>query len=112
MSDQTSNHHGKKPRLTPVVESSLNRESWKIFQIMAEFVEGFERLAPITPSVSLFGSARTKPDHPHYQTAQRIAYLLSEAGFAVVSGGVAVSAPARAPRDSSAAGPRARPVRG
>lgn len=87
MSDQSSNHHGKKPRLTPVVESALNRESWKIFQIMAEFVEGFERLAPISPSVSLFGSARTRPDHPYYQTAQRIAYLLSEAGFAVVSGG-------------------------
>ena len=87
MSDTTNNHHGKKPRLTPIVESSLNRESWKIFQIMAEFVEGFERLAPITPSVSMFGSARTNPDHPQYATAQRIAYLLSEAGFAVVSGG-------------------------
>lgn len=88
MSDNTqNNHHGKKPRITPVVESALNRESWKIFQIMAEFVEGFERLAPITPSVSLFGSARTQPDHPNYKLAQKTAYLLSEAGFAVVSGG-------------------------
>ena len=87
MSDTSNNHHGKKPRLTPVVESSLNRESWKIFQIMAEFVEGFERLAPISPSVSLFGSARTSPDHPNYLIAERIAFLLSEAGFAVVSGG-------------------------
>ncbi|MDQ1362263.1 MAG: hypothetical protein QG652_123, partial [Pseudomonadota bacterium] len=87
MSDQSGNHHGKKPRITPVVESTLNRESWKIFQIMAEFVEGFERLAPITPSVSMFGSARTRPSHAYYKTAEKTAYLLSEAGFAVVSGG-------------------------
>lgn len=66
---------------------SLSRESWKIFQIMAEFVEGFERLAPIRPSVSVFGSARTKPGHPYYQLAEQLARLLSDAGFAVVSGG-------------------------
>ena len=66
---------------------SLSRESWKIFQIMAEFVEGFERLAPIRPSVSVFGSARTKPGHPYYQLAEQLARLLSDAGFTVVSGG-------------------------
>ncbi len=65
----------------------LSRESWKIFQIMAEFVEGFERLDQIRPSVSIFGSARTQPGHPHYVLAQDIARLLSDAGFAVVSGG-------------------------
>jgi len=68
-------------------DSIMTRESWKIFQIMAEFVEGFERLAQIKPSVSMFGSARTPPDHPYYQLAERIARLLSDAGFSVVSGG-------------------------
>lgn len=77
----------KSSRISPATEASLNRESWKIFQIMAEFVEGFERLAPITPSVSIFGSARLKPDNPYYQTAETIARLLSDAGFSVVSGG-------------------------
>jgi uncharacterized protein (TIGR00730 family) len=65
----------------------LSRESWKIFQIMAEFVEGFERLALIHPSVSIFGSARTPVDHPYYGLAERIARLLSDSGFSVVSGG-------------------------
>lgn len=71
----------------PVNDTVMTRESWKIFQIMAEFVEGFERLAPIKPSVSMFGSARTPPDHPRYQLAEDIAHALSEAGFSVVSGG-------------------------
>ncbi len=71
----------------PVNDSLMTRESWKIFQIMAEFVEGFERLAQIKPSVSLFGSARTPPDHPYYKLAEETAHQLSEAGFSVVSGG-------------------------
>ena len=71
----------------PVNDSLMTRESWKIFQIMAEFVEGFERLAQIKPSVSMFGSARTQPDHPHYQLAQETSRQLSDAGFSVVSGG-------------------------
>ncbi|MDH3466734.1 MAG: TIGR00730 family Rossman fold protein, partial [Gammaproteobacteria bacterium] len=65
----------------------LSRESWKIFQIMAEFVEGFEKLARIHPSVSIFGSARVDREHPHYKLTEQIAWLLSEAGFAIVSGG-------------------------
>lgn len=69
------------------IEASLTRESWKIFQIMAEFVDGFEHLASIKPSVSIFGSARTPEDHPYYEKAQSIARLLSDAGFSVVSGG-------------------------
>ena len=70
-----------------VADAQLQRESWKIFQIMAEFVEGFERLCQIRPSVSIFGSARTPPDHPWYQKAEETARLLSDAGFSVVSGG-------------------------
>jgi uncharacterized protein (TIGR00730 family) len=73
--------------MPPKNDTQLTRESWKIFQIMAEFVEGFERLAHIKPSVSVFGSARTARDHPRYQLAEDIARALSDAGFAVVSGG-------------------------
>ncbi len=71
----------------PTPEDLLNPESWRIFKIMAEFVEGFERMAQIRPSVSLFGSARCAPQHPFYRLAEETARLLSEAGFAVVSGG-------------------------
>lgn len=67
--------------------SFLSRESWKVFQIMSEFVEGFEKLARIHPSVSIFGSARVAPDHPYYVQTRDIARKLSDAGFAVVSGG-------------------------
>ncbi len=68
-------------------DSMLTRESWKIFQIMAEFVEGFERLSTIKPSVSIFGSARTAPDHPYYTLAEDIARTISDSGFSVVTGG-------------------------
>jgi len=75
------------PSLAPINDALLTRESWKIFQIMAEFVEGFERLVQIKPSVSIFGSARTATDHEDYQLAESIARALSDAGFSVVSGG-------------------------
>ncbi len=75
------------PSMMPIDDSMLSRESWKIFQIMAEFVEGFERLAHIKPSVSIFGSARTPVDHPYYKLTEEIALALSDAGFSVVSGG-------------------------
>jgi uncharacterized protein (TIGR00730 family) len=71
----------------PTANSRLSGESWRIFQIMAEFVEGFERLACIQPSVSFFGSSRFVPEHPYCQLATETARLLSDAGFAVVSGG-------------------------
>ena len=82
-----ANSRSNHPGLTPVDDTLLARESWKIFQIMAEFVEGFERLARIKPSVSIFGSARVLPDHPYYALAERISRALSDAGFSVVSGG-------------------------
>ena len=65
----------------------MKRESWRMFQIMSEFVEGFEALAQIEPSVSVFGSARTKPDHHYYKLTEKVSQLLSDSGFAVVSGG-------------------------
>ncbi len=68
-------------------DKALTRDSWKIFQIMSEFVEGFQQLADLSPSVSIFGSARFKPDNPYYQHSEEISRLLSDSGFAVVSGG-------------------------
>jgi len=67
--------------------TDLNNESWRIFQIMAEFVEGFQKLSNIRPSVSMFGSSRLKPSHPYYRLGEKTARLLSDAGFNVVSGG-------------------------
>lgn len=80
-------HKRSFPERAAVSDSLLVRESWKVFQIMAEFVEGFERLATIRPSISIFGSARILPEHPYYQLAEEIARALSDAGFSVVSGG-------------------------
>jgi uncharacterized protein (TIGR00730 family) len=74
-------------RMLPLDKGMLNRESWKIFQIMAEFVEGYERLARIRPSISTFGSARIAPEHPYYGLAEKIGRTLSDAGFSVVTGG-------------------------
>lgn len=62
-------------------------DSWAIFKIMAEFVEGYEKLSKIGPCVSIFGSARLKPGHEYYELAERIAYNLSENGYGVVTGG-------------------------
>jgi uncharacterized protein (TIGR00730 family) len=62
-------------------------EAWHLFRIMSEFVEATERLNDIRPAVSVFGSARVPVDHPYYQLAEKIARLLSDAGFSVVSGG-------------------------
>jgi len=62
-------------------------DSWAIFKIMSELVEGFEKLAKIGPCVTIFGSARVKPDHPYYQIAENIAYTLVQHGYGVITGG-------------------------
>ncbi|MCP2936021.1 hypothetical protein NK983_25365, partial [Salmonella enterica subsp. enterica serovar Typhimurium] len=67
--------------------TSSAREAWRIFGIMAEFVEATERLQQIRPAVSIFGSARTPVDHPYYALTERVARELSDAGFSVISGG-------------------------
>jgi hypothetical protein len=75
--------------LTPdaVVQATASREAWRIFGIMSEFVEATDRLAQIRPAVSVFGSARTQPGSEYYHLAERIARLLSDSGFSVISGG-------------------------
>ncbi|WP_266365264.1 LOG family protein [Tellurirhabdus rosea] len=62
-------------------------DSWVIFKVMAEFVEGFDKLAKIGPCVSIFGSARTKPNNPYYQVAEEIAAKLVRHGYGVITGG-------------------------
>ncbi len=62
-------------------------DSWAIFKIMAEFVEGFEKMSRINPSVSIFGSARTLPDNPSYILAEEIAFQLTQKGYGVITGG-------------------------
>lgn len=76
-----------RPVAPTVNDSLLSRESWKIFQVMAEFVEGYERLLHIKPSVSIFGSARSKTTCPYYPLAEDIAERLSNAGYSIVTGG-------------------------
>ena len=61
--------------------------SWMIFKVMSEFVEGFEKLAKIGPCVTIFGSARTKPNNPFYKMAEEIAYKLVQNGYGVITGG-------------------------
>lgn len=76
------------PMTPELIEKSWSaRESWRVFGIMAEFVEGTERLSAIQPAVSLFGSARTPHGHPYYDLAEKISRKLSDAGFSVISGG-------------------------
>ena len=62
-------------------------DSWAIFKIMGEFVNGYEKLSKIGPCVSIFGSARTKPDDKNYQLAENIAKNLSDNGYGVITGG-------------------------
>ena len=77
------------PLLAPelIEKPWAGREAWRVFAIIAEFAEATERLNGIRPAVSIFGSARTPPDHPYYQLTEQIARELSDAGFTVISGG-------------------------
>lgn len=73
--------------VSAVPESWNSKEAWRVFGIMSEFVSATERLNPIHPAVSIFGSARTRPGQPYYKLTEEIARLLSDAGFSVISGG-------------------------
>lgn len=64
-----------------------SNDSWALFKIMAEFVEGYEKMSKIGPCVSIFGSARTKADSEYYKMAEEIAFQLTQLGFGVITGG-------------------------
>lgn len=65
----------------------VHQDPWRMFRIMAEFVEGFEDLSQIGPAVTIFGSARTPPDTPHYDMARDLARKLGARGYAIITGG-------------------------
>ena len=62
-------------------------DSWQIFKVMSEFVEGFDKMSKIGPCVSIFGSARTQENHEFYILAEEIAYQLTQKGYGVITGG-------------------------
>ncbi|HVQ39095.1 MAG TPA: TIGR00730 family Rossman fold protein [Pyrinomonadaceae bacterium] len=72
---------------SPGPDEFTHTDTWRVFRIMGEFVEGFDELATLTRGISIFGSARTRVDDPYYQAAQETAGLLAKAGFAVITGG-------------------------
>jgi uncharacterized protein (TIGR00730 family) len=74
-------------RNTRVIERPPDVESWRVFRIMAEFVDGFEALADLGKAVTIFGSARTRPEDAYYKAAEQTARLLAKSGFAVITGG-------------------------
>jgi uncharacterized protein (TIGR00730 family) len=83
MRDQLLKH--SEPKRMPI--NVDGQDTWRIFRIMAEFVEGFEVMSSVGPAVSVFGSARTRPADPHYKAAEEVGRLLAKANFAVITGG-------------------------
>jgi hypothetical protein len=81
------NNQPKGPASRYLQDEFKQQDTWRMFRIMAEFVEGFEALAECNPAVSIFGSARVTPEHPDYQKAEAIARQLAREGFAVITGG-------------------------
>lgn len=87
-----NNQRGHEDKIIDAFKEKDNFEikttnSWQIFKIMAEFVEGFEKLGKIGPCVSIFGSARSKPEDPYYILAEEIGYRLTLEGYGVITGG-------------------------
>src|SRR5258708_2062740 len=72
---------------SPRADEFTHTDTWRVFRIMGEFVEGFDDLATLTRGVSIFGSARTSPDDPDFAAAEETAALLVRAGFSVITGG-------------------------
>lgn len=70
-----------------MIEDLKGDESWRMFRIISEFTEGFDKLADLRYAVSVFGSARLKPDSPYYQAAQTIAEILAGQGYSIITGG-------------------------
>jgi hypothetical protein len=71
----------------PMLESEFMADGWRVFKIMAEFVNGFETMSHIGPAVSVFGSTRAKPGDPEYWLAETMGWRLAESGFSVITGG-------------------------
>jgi uncharacterized protein (TIGR00730 family) len=93
--EETNKDGGRPPGTTqdeqllesPGPDEFTHTDTWRVFRIMGEFVEGFDELATLTRGISIFGSARTRPEDPDYKAAQETAALLAREGFAVITGG-------------------------
>jgi hypothetical protein len=70
-----------------VIDQIKPQESWRIFRVMAEFVDGIEQLSPLSPAVTIFGSARSKPGDKYYAMAEELGRALAHEGFTVITGG-------------------------
>ncbi len=81
----TINHTPNGDRMT--VLEARQRDIWRIFQIMSEFVDGFELMSRTSPAISIFGSARMKPGSKYYELTRRVAFELAKTGYGIVSGG-------------------------
>jgi uncharacterized protein (TIGR00730 family) len=93
--EETTNRGQLPPKTTqdeqllesPRADEFTHTDPWRVFRIMGEFVEGFDELATLNRGISIFGSARSKPDDPDYRAAQETAALLAAEGYAVITGG-------------------------
>lgn len=81
----TINHSPNGDRMS--VLEARQRDTWRIFQIMSEFVDGFELMSRTSPAISIFGSARMKPGSKYYELTRKVAFELAMTGYAIVSGG-------------------------
>ncbi|MEE9337482.1 MAG: TIGR00730 family Rossman fold protein [Methylococcaceae bacterium] len=81
---QCKNQHQHVPN---IIEDFKGDQSWRIFRIISEFTEGFDRLADVRDAISIFGSARLKPDHLYYKKTVELAELLGQHGFSIITGG-------------------------
>ncbi|QQV02193.1 MULTISPECIES: TIGR00730 family Rossman fold protein [Chryseobacterium] len=82
--DETKLHNSLRQKTW---DETITKDSWMVFKVMAEFVEGYEKMAKIGPCVSIFGSARLKPESKYYQMAVEIAEKITKIGFGVITGG-------------------------
>lgn len=90
MDDLTQRNYDRKPGKKPekqYVIDALAGESWRLFRIMGEFVQGFEDMSDVGKAVTIFGSARLKPGHPYYEKAEQLARRLAECDYTVITGG-------------------------
>jgi hypothetical protein len=87
--DQRPSHTTQDEQLleSPRADEFTHTDTWRVFRIMGEFVEGFDELATLTRGISVFGSARVQPADPYYRAAEETAALLAREGFAVITGG-------------------------
>jgi uncharacterized protein (TIGR00730 family) len=70
-----------------IIDQIKPQESWRVFRVMAEFVDGIEQLSPLEPAVTIFGSARSKPGDKYYAMAEELGRMLANEGFSVITGG-------------------------